>query len=346
MSGRWIRVDVAASRSRKMWRLAALLEIERAHAVGLMVGLWAWAYEQGGGDLRDATDAEIAEACGWRDDACALVSAIVEVGLLDGRRGDLRVHDWADYQPPASDAERQRKRRADAKATECHDASVTMSRCVRDMTSGSRDSVRDSVTPTDGRTRPTDIYPSNPQILNPNPITIDPTSKPATNNKPNPPPQPTPTDGPPSGVCATLQDLERWGHTRYGMLGGPQAAKLKRLLPLAREELDLAARTRGRSWAYLASVLESARREAAEPAPQPKPKAPPPHPLAATMREVAARVGLAEPERRWLEAIAERGIPTERVEAIAARVHAPHWGIVLDAIALDDRGESWAHLAL
>lgn len=63
-----------------------------------------------------------------------------------------------------------------------------------------------------------------------------------------------------------LADLEREGFQRFGQLGGAMIAVMGRFAPVKRHEWEAVLKTRGRSWRYVAKVLESFREEAAKPA--------------------------------------------------------------------------------
>lgn len=81
---------------RKTKRLARLLGIPRAHAVGLLECLWhAVAREVPDGGVGVLSDEEIAEEAGWEREAGLLVESMVESGWLDRHpEHRLVVHDW------------------------------------------------------------------------------------------------------------------------------------------------------------------------------------------------------------------------------------------------------------
>jgi hypothetical protein len=87
------------------------------------------------------------------------------------------------------------------------------------------------------------------------------------------PPDPDPDPDPGEGGIGTLAALEAWGFDRYGALAGRRCApRLSAMLPIYPHELDAVAKTRGRSWAYCATVIESQREAAADVAANPPPK--------------------------------------------------------------------------
>lgn len=82
-----------------MRRLADLLGIELAHAVGIMEMIWHSAgQETPRGDIGTAKDREIAAWCDWRKKPTVLVEALIEAGWLD-RNDEYRliVHDWPEH---------------------------------------------------------------------------------------------------------------------------------------------------------------------------------------------------------------------------------------------------------
>lgn len=86
----------------KMKRLARLLNVNLAQAIGIMESLWHWTakYAQAG-DIGKYEDADIAEACFWDGDSDALLSALVSALWLDTSETcencRLFVHDWHEH---------------------------------------------------------------------------------------------------------------------------------------------------------------------------------------------------------------------------------------------------------
>lgn len=65
-----------------------------------LMRLWGWARRhRDDGSLHGLSDAEIARAARWRGPAAKLVSALADLGWLDGAVGARALHDWLDHQP-------------------------------------------------------------------------------------------------------------------------------------------------------------------------------------------------------------------------------------------------------
>ena len=105
---RWIKIRTEALRHPKMVGMADMLEVPLAHAVGLMLTLWAYAAENmPDGDISSLTDREIARAAGWKGDVELFVHALVYcngtgVGFVDGADdGRLMLAGWGEDIIPA-----------------------------------------------------------------------------------------------------------------------------------------------------------------------------------------------------------------------------------------------------
>lgn len=83
----------------KVKRLARLLGISRATAVGILEILWHTTAEYAlAGDIGRLSDAEIAEAVFWEGKPKALVDALSEARLIDRHPVHrLVIHDWPDH---------------------------------------------------------------------------------------------------------------------------------------------------------------------------------------------------------------------------------------------------------
>ena len=66
--------------------------------------LWT-AANRSSGDLSGLTDEDIELAIDWNGDEGAFVTAMVEVGFIEGVAGARQIHDWADHNPWAAGAE-------------------------------------------------------------------------------------------------------------------------------------------------------------------------------------------------------------------------------------------------
>ena len=100
----WIKAHASLARHPKTKRMARMLGISDAMAVGPLFVLWWWAMEYAqDGDLSDFTDEEIASAAGWDGDPSSFVSALVECGgrgsgFLDRTEdGGLILHEWDEH---------------------------------------------------------------------------------------------------------------------------------------------------------------------------------------------------------------------------------------------------------
>jgi hypothetical protein len=96
----WTRVDVGLRDHRKVRKLARQLEIDQAHALGLVVNFWLFALNNWGHGFLDYDIDEIAHACVWKGDPEPLTDALIDCGfidLLDNKTNALRIHDWDNY---------------------------------------------------------------------------------------------------------------------------------------------------------------------------------------------------------------------------------------------------------
>jgi len=68
-----------------------------------LVVLFLWvASNRWDGDLKGMTEEDIELAAEWEGEVGAFVSALSEVGFLDGEMGSFTVHDWAEHNPWAA----------------------------------------------------------------------------------------------------------------------------------------------------------------------------------------------------------------------------------------------------
>lgn len=84
---------------KKMYRLARLLRVEHAHAVGLMEMFWRGVRQDApDGSLRGIDAVEIAIWCKWQGDSEALLSALASAKWVDASaRHQWLVHDWPQH---------------------------------------------------------------------------------------------------------------------------------------------------------------------------------------------------------------------------------------------------------
>ncbi len=103
-----IRVKISLLGSRKLNKLAKSLEIEEAHAVGLLTCLWVrTGIDNPKGDLKDWDNQDIAAAAGWTGNADDFVKALKGTGWIDwdGKKKCCKIHDWEVHQSWACHAD-------------------------------------------------------------------------------------------------------------------------------------------------------------------------------------------------------------------------------------------------
>lgn len=115
MPGSWIQADVNLAEHPKTYALADRLGITNAHAVGLMVCLWGWAYRSAPDGLLTGFPARaIATAAGWHKigpkTSAAFVETLIECRWIDREAdGLLHIHDWDEHEGLVKDYMAQRK---------------------------------------------------------------------------------------------------------------------------------------------------------------------------------------------------------------------------------------------
>lgn len=91
----WIESHQSLGRHPKLFKLAGLLGIDKAQAVGHLHYLWWWALQYASsGDLSIFNNGEIAIAAEWPGDSKAFYGSLKESSWLDP---DGKLHDWLDY---------------------------------------------------------------------------------------------------------------------------------------------------------------------------------------------------------------------------------------------------------
>lgn len=129
----WLKVWENLPRHPKTSRLMALLEIPRAHAVGVLTCFWLWARQYAkSGDVSGFTPSELADAAMWHGDSVRFVGALESAGFLDpldpGEYGFI-IHDWEDYGgkdvKAAADASRRQKEKREREKQGERDVTVT-----------------------------------------------------------------------------------------------------------------------------------------------------------------------------------------------------------------------------
>ena len=131
----WLRQEAASRSHPKILKLAKLLEIDEAHALGLITSLWCWALEYAkDGDLSEFDYDVIERGARWSGADGELVKNALLVGLLDDDGVVIAIHDWFEYQGSYKEAVRKkegRKKRV-----------PTLSRNVQECPGMSQDSPR------------------------------------------------------------------------------------------------------------------------------------------------------------------------------------------------------------
>jgi hypothetical protein len=113
----WIESNQEVGRHPKTKKLARLLDISMAAAVGHLHYLWWWALDFAQeGLLSKFDECDIAEACMWEGDAKKFVDALVQVGFIDQNESVLSIHDWYEYagrliEKRQADADRKQRER-------------------------------------------------------------------------------------------------------------------------------------------------------------------------------------------------------------------------------------------
>lgn len=94
----WIELHQSLWTHRKTLILAALIKIDETYAAAHLSRLWTWSLDNAPeGDLTGLPHTVIAYGAGYKGDATAFVSALVQAGWLDHDENKLVIHDWHDY---------------------------------------------------------------------------------------------------------------------------------------------------------------------------------------------------------------------------------------------------------
>jgi len=117
----WVQVDQSAFARAE--ELAAVLSISTPEALGHLVMLWRWALDLGPEDEAPSGVAEgrvavirLEAGAGWRGDRGALFSALLDLELVEGVEGCLRVRGLDRYEAVVSKRAADRARKAALKA--------------------------------------------------------------------------------------------------------------------------------------------------------------------------------------------------------------------------------------
>lgn len=91
----WIESHQSLARHPKLLRLARLLKVNKAQAIGHLHLLWWWTLDYApDGDVSAFSSCELGAAAEWPRKADDFVAALREAGWVDA---DNRIHDWQEY---------------------------------------------------------------------------------------------------------------------------------------------------------------------------------------------------------------------------------------------------------
>lgn len=194
----WIELHDSARDHPKILKLARRLAISNAHALGLMTSLWTWTLRMAAdGDLSSFDVEDIETGAGWVPLDGRLVSAMVELRLVDVIDGCHMLHDWDVYSgslKAAARARQYRRRKTYTNTAPSRDSHVTVTSPSRDghVIVHTHEHRLSRVTQTD---RPTDRQtdredrPTRAREATDVPKSILTALSPDGTNPPNPPPQ-------------------------------------------------------------------------------------------------------------------------------------------------------------
>ncbi len=122
----WIESHQELARHPKVLRLARILKVNKAQAIGHLHLLWWWTLDfSPTGDLSAFTSCELGSAAEWQGDGDCFKKALQEAGWLDG---DV-IHDWPQYSGrllAVRESNRERQKRYRARSALRHgDVTVT-----------------------------------------------------------------------------------------------------------------------------------------------------------------------------------------------------------------------------
>ncbi len=124
--GLWVPLHQSLREHPKVFTLADNLDIDNAHALGLVASLWLWSINGAPDGVLPESTRVICEAAGWTGDRDQLIDALVAAGFVDKRDGQWHIHDWDDYvgrlrdarQKNADDQRKSRERQAAKRAAQ------------------------------------------------------------------------------------------------------------------------------------------------------------------------------------------------------------------------------------
>lgn len=135
----WIESHQELARHPKTKRFARVLDISLPAAVGHLHFFWWWAMDYAqDGDLSRYDKHDIADACGWEDDAGKIFNALSESGFVDMDEQGMSIHDWFDYAGrliEKKEQNKERKRRSRANKTDRNKSNEDVTRTSHGQTS-------------------------------------------------------------------------------------------------------------------------------------------------------------------------------------------------------------------
>lgn len=110
--GPWLKLYADMAHHPKVLRLARVLKIRRPHAAGLVVSIWCYALKYAkDGVLTDVAPCDLADTAGWHRRPDELVTALVQVGLVDDGEHGLELHNFLSRAGAFKAAQYKRQRR-------------------------------------------------------------------------------------------------------------------------------------------------------------------------------------------------------------------------------------------
>jgi hypothetical protein len=92
----WIESHQSLATHRKLYKLAALLNINRPQAIGHLHLIWWWALDNASdGSLQDIPSGVLEDVAGWSGEPGKLYNSLIESEWID--QDDLILHDWQEY---------------------------------------------------------------------------------------------------------------------------------------------------------------------------------------------------------------------------------------------------------
>lgn len=94
----WIESHQNLKDHPKLLSACQTLACEKALMIGHLHILWWWCMDYAlDGDLSRYSNAQIADACGWRRDHDSFIGALVNAGFIDQDGDKKAIHDWFDF---------------------------------------------------------------------------------------------------------------------------------------------------------------------------------------------------------------------------------------------------------